>query len=219
MEFTLLWAALTAVAAAWLGTRVWRASLPDSPTERIVSSAAAGLLVGRIAEMIGQGINPITNLSDLLIIRGGVSVPAATVAAIGTLWWTSNRDLSVVDSFSAPALVGLAGWHAGCLWRSACLGTVSDLPWALAEPGSTITRHPVELYAAVGLVLASLLVSRIPPKPGLRSAAALGLAALVRLVTEPFRLSVTGGPVFWYVAGLSLALLAGTALVWRQREI
>ncbi|REK35055.1 MAG: hypothetical protein DWQ20_06450, partial [Actinobacteria bacterium] len=82
MEFTLLWAALTAVAAAWLGTRVWRASLPDSPTERIVSSAAAGLLVGRIAEMIGQGINPITNLSDLLIIRGGVSVPAASVAAI-----------------------------------------------------------------------------------------------------------------------------------------
>lgn len=208
MEFTLLWAALTAVAFVWLGTRIWSDHLPDHATDRIIGAATGGLVIGRLTAMITQGINPVTNPLDILIIRGGVHTGAATVGAILTYLWSVRWRLQDLDAAAPAALLGLAGWHAGCLWRGACLGTASDLPWAWTEPGSSITRHPVELYAAFGLVVAAWLVSRLPWHPLLRSGSGLALAGLIRLATEPMRPSLTGGPVGWYVAGIVVGCAA-----------
>ena len=162
MEFTLLWAALTGVAFAWAGTKLWSERLPDHPTDRIIGAAAAGLAVGRLVAMITQGINPLLHPLDILLVRGGVHSGAATVGAVVAYLWASKWTIEFLDATAPAALFGLAGWHAGCLWRGACLGTASDLPWAWAEPGSLISRHPVELYAAVGLATAAWLVSRMP---------------------------------------------------------
>ncbi len=208
MEFTLLWAALTGVVFAWAGTRLWSERLPDRPTDRIIGAAAAGLLVGRLAAMILQGINPLTNPLDILIVRGGVHTGAATIGAVLAYVWATKWEVSYLDATAPAALLGLAGWHAGCIWRAACLGTESDLPWAWAAPGSEITRHPVELYAALGLVLGAILVSRLPWRLLVRAGSALAIAALIRLVTEPLRPSITGGPVGWYIAGIIVGLVA-----------
>lgn len=208
MEFTLLWAALTGVLFAWVGTRTWKSGLPDHPVDRIVGAAAAGLLVGRLTAMILQGVNPITNPADILIVRGGVHTGAAAVGAIGAYLWTTKWRLRYLDATAPAALAGLAGWHAGCLWRGACLGTESALPWAWAEPGSLVTRHPVELYAAVGLVMAAWLVSSLPWRLLTRAGSALAAASLIRLLTEPMRPSITGGPISWYVAGIVLGITA-----------
>jgi hypothetical protein len=120
----------------------------------------------------------------------------------------------------APAiLLALAGWHAGCLWRGACLGTVSDLPWAWSQTGSSVTRHPVEIYAALALALGAYLVSRLGWRPWVRAGAALALASGIRLATEPLRPSITGGPIGWYVAGLVLGIVGivlGPRLVRRD---
>lgn len=164
--------------------------------------------------MLAQGLNPVGNLGDVLIVRGGVSTAAATVFAIGTLFLTTGRSLRILDLAAPPALLGLAGWHLGCLWRGACLGTASNLPWAWAEAGSSITRHPVEVYAAIGLAVAAIAVSQLPKRIGLRSSAALGLASLVRLLTEPLRLSLTGGPVWWYLAGVAVGLAGAAAALF-----
>ena len=208
MEFTLLWAALTAVGFAWLGTRIWPERLPDHATDRMGGAAAAGLLVGRLSAMLLQGTNPFSNPGDILIVRGGVHTGTATAAAIATYLWAAKWKVAYLDATSPATLMGLGGWHAGCLWRNACLGSGSELPWAWAQEGSLITRHPVELYTAVGLMIAAWLVSRLPWRLLTKSGVALASAGLVRLLTEPMRPSITGGPVGWYIAAIVVGLAA-----------
>lgn len=219
MEFTLLWAALSGVAGLWLGVRFWAGDDSDSLFDNLLLATGVGLLGGRLTAMVAQGLNPVTNIGDLIIVRGGVSTVAATVFAIGALYLSMGRRVSVLDQAAPTALLGLAGWHLGCLWRGACLGTASNLPWAWSEAGSAITRHPVEIYAAIGMALGALLVSRLPMHAVVRAATALALASAVRLGTDPFRLSITGGPVEWYAVGVvfGFALAAFSAARHRSR--
>ena len=218
MEFTLLWAALTGVTGLWIGVRLWAGDESDSVFDDLLLAAGVGLLGGRVTAMLAQGLNPVANIGDLLIVRGGVSTAAAAVFAVGALFLTTGRQIRILDGAASAALLGLAGWHLGCLWRGACLGTASSLPWAWSEAGSSITRHPVEVYAAVGMLGAAILVSRLPEHVAFRSGAALALAAGIRLASEPFRLSVIGGPVGWYAAGIGVgvAVVAVSAVSGRR---
>ncbi len=218
MEFTLLWAALTGVAGLWIGVRFWAHGEMDSLFDNLLLAAGVGLLGGRVTAMVAQGLNPVTNLGDLIIVRGGVSTVTATVLAVATLYLSTGREIRALDMAAPAALLGLAGWHLGCLWRGACLGTASNLPWAWSGAGSDITRHPVEIYAALGMALGALVVNRLPMHTGIRSGTALALASGVRLGTEPFRLSITGGPVEWYAVGVVLGVAAAAFSAGRQRK-
>lgn len=202
MEFTLLWAVLTAVALGWLGLRMWSERLPQQAFDRLLGAGVAGLAAGRLTAMVIQGTNPLTNLGDFIIVRGGVHTGAASLVFIAVLLWTTRSSLGSADAIAPAVLLGLAGWHTGCLWRDACLGTPSDLPWARALEAGVVTRHPVEIYAALALALGAWLVSRMGWRLWLRAGAALAVAAGVRLLTEPLRPSITGGPVWWYLAGV-----------------
>lgn len=220
MEFTLLWAALTGVVFARVGTRLWPEGLPDHATDRMVGAAGAGLLVGRLTAMLTQGTNPLSHPGDILIVRGGVHTGAATIGAIVTYLWSAGWRIAHLDATAPAAVLGLAGWKAGCVWRGACLGTASDLPWAWSAPGSAITRHPVEIYAAIGLVAAAFIMARLSDRPMLRSGVGLAAAGAVLLATQPLRPSLTGGPVAWYAAAVVvgvLASIAGPTLVSRFR--
>ncbi len=208
MEFTLLWAALTAAALGWLGTRIWPEGLPDHPADRLLGAGAIGLLVGRLTAMIAQGTSPFLNPGDILIVRGGVHTGAATIGALVAYLWSVRGELRYLDATTPAALLALAGWHGGCLWRGACLGTASHLPWAFAEPGSVVSRHPVEIYVGLTLVAAAWAVSRLQFRPLLRSGFGLAIAGMIRLLTEPLRLSLTGGPTTWYSAAIVVGLLA-----------
>lgn len=219
MEFTLLWAALTAVACGWVGLKLWADRVPDNAFDRLIAAAALGLVVGRLTAMMIQGINPATNPGDILIVRGGVDTAAASITFIGVLVWSTRQVPGAVDALAPATLFALAGWHAGCLWRGACLGTPSDLPWAWSLEASPVTRHPVELYAAVALVLGAWLVSKLGWRPWLRTGSALLIAAAVRLLTEQMRPSITGGPVGWYMAGVvvGVAVIVVPSVVERSR--
>ncbi|MCH8983741.1 MAG: prolipoprotein diacylglyceryl transferase [Acidobacteria bacterium] len=210
MEFTLLWAALTGVFFAWGGTRLWPEGLPDHATDRMVGAAAAGLFMGRLVAMTLQGTNPLTHPGDILVIRGGVHTAAATVGALGVYLWAVKGQIRFLDATAAAAVLGLAGWHAGCLWRNTCLGAASDLPWAWSLPSSTITRHPVEIYAALGLIAAAFIVARLPIRTLLRTGAGFALASLVLLLTEPLRLTIKGGLEPWYIAGIAAGVVVVT---------
>lgn len=210
MEFTLLWAALTAVGLGWLGLRIWDERLPDNASDRLIMATLLGLVAGRLTAMIVQGVNPLLNPGDIIIIRGGVDTGAAALVFISSVLWGTRHTPSAVDAMAPAVLFALAGWHAGCLWRGACLGTVSDLPWAWTQTGSHVTRHPVEIYAALALAVSAYLVSRLGWRIWLRAGGALALASAIRLATEPLRPSITGGPVVWYIAGLVIGLLVVT---------
>lgn len=79
-----------------------------------------------------------------------------------------------------------------------------------------MTRHPVELYATlillVGAIGLALWKQHGRPAPGVVAGLALTIASGARLVTEPMRISLDGGPVLLYgagiVAGAALALVA-----------
>jgi prolipoprotein diacylglyceryltransferase len=215
VEFTLLWAALTAVACGWVGLKLWPDRVPGNAFDRLIAAGVVGLVIGRLTAMIIQGISPVTSPADIIIVRGGVHTGAATIAFLATLTWSTRTTSSAPDALAPATLLALAGWHAGCLWRGACLGTPSELPWAWALDASAVTRHPVEIYASIALAVGALGVSKLGWRPGLRAGTALLIASAARLLTEPLRPSITGGPVGWYVAGIlagAAAIMAGPVL-------
>ncbi len=91
--------------------------------------------------------------------------------------------------------------------RDACAGTATDLPWAITLSGGGVGRHPVEIYAGLAFLVAAAAVNRIGLAAGVGAGAALALAAGIRLATEPLRASLTGGPVWWYWAGVAAGVL------------
>lgn len=222
MELTLLFAVLTGVAFLWLATRVSRRRLAgiDHLVDSVLAAAVTGMVAGRLAAMIFTGTNPITHPLDVVIVRGGVDTRVAAVTAVAALAWGFRPSVPArLDAVAPAALAGLAGWHAGCLWRGACLGTASDLPWSVALPGSDVTRHPVEVYASILLLVAAVGVSRLPARPWLATGAAVAGAGLARLVTQPLRPSLGGGPVLFYALAAFVGLIVVVAAVrgWMPR--
>jgi prolipoprotein diacylglyceryltransferase len=214
MEFTLLGAALTALVFAAVGLRARPLNAPDRPLDRLIGAALVGLFLGRLAAVVGSGINPLLNPGQMLLVRGGVDTVAASLGGTLALAWPLRRRLPALDNLAPVALLALAGWHAGCLWRSTCLGAASDLPWAWSLPGSDIDRHPVEIYAALGLLAGALLIAGSHRRPGTNTGLAIAVASLVRLVTEPIRPSLGPGPAWFY--GIAVAI--GVALAaWASR--
>lgn len=213
MELTLLANALTAGAAVWGVNRIVRPPL-ESATDTLLGAAAMGLLVGRLAAMIEAGVNPVLRPVDILVVRGGVSTGFAALGALAALGYMYRTQLpAAVDQLAAAALAGLAGWHGGCVWRGTCLGKTSDLPWAMTAPGSTAERHPVEIYTAILFAAAAWVVYRVRAHPGVASGLGLSLAGVIRLATDPLRVSIVGGPTIWYL----VAILAGPVLVGLHR--
>jgi len=172
--------------------------------------------------MLANGTNPLTEFRDVLIVRGGVDPFWATAGAFATFAvLTRGEMLRMGDAVAPAALAGLAGWHAGCLFTDSCLGTPSDLPWSYALSGSQVTRHAVELYAAVLLAAGSLALlwwkSRYPPT-GVVAAAGVAIGSGVRLVTEPLRPGLGRGLEWFYAIGLVIGLVGVAGLYLRSRH-
>lgn len=218
MEFSLLAAAAIGVFGFWLmlrweGPRGNAAGCAVDLWDAGLISAVVGLVVGRLVAMASAGINPLTDPGQVVLIRSGVSTWAtalATVAVFGAV--TRLRFFPAADGISAAAVAGLAGWHAGCLPTSACLGSPSNLPWTYALGPGGVSRHPVELYAAVLLAIGSIVIAlwKQHGRPPLAApaGAALAIAGGVNLVTEPMRISLDGGPEYLYAAGVIIGMIA-----------
>ncbi len=223
MEFTLLWAALAGALALygalwWMGRRDTTLCVRDL-WEIAVTAGIIGLVVGRMVSMLRGGVNPVTNLGDFILVRAGVDTVAAAVGALLAAAWLARSDLlEQLDGLAPAAVFGVAGWQAGCLFRDACLGSRSSLPWAWAQTGSDITRHPIEIYAALGLGVAAWLLFRVRlryPAAGVVSGLGLAVVGLVRLLTEPLRPSLFAGPTWWYGAAVGVGL---AATLWATRR-
>jgi prolipoprotein diacylglyceryltransferase len=223
MEFTLLGNAAIAAGAGWLTLR-WEATRGNVDRcaadlwEAGIVAAVAGVLGGRLVAMLVNGIAPWAHPMDVLIVRAGVSTVGASLTAVAVyLLLARTAPVVMADGIAAAALAALAGWHGGCLTRSACLGTPSTLPWAMAQQGSPITRHPVEIYAAVLFAIAAAAIGfwkqRGRPPLGVPASLATAAAGAIMLLTEPMRPSLAGGPTWFYAAAV-VAGLTATAASW-----
>ncbi len=223
MEFSLLGAALIAVFGLYLvlwyeAGRTNSADCTRELWEAALGAAVAGVLVGRLSAMVRGGTNPLTHPGDILIVRGGIDTVAAAVTSLTALFSLTRRDAWIRFDALAPAVLGgLAAWHGACLTRGACLGTPSRLPWAFAEHGGGVSRHPTELYAALLLVAGVILLiwwKRHHPPPGSVAGIALAVAAGARLATEPLRPVLGSGLEWWYLAGMVVGV---SVAAWRFR--
>ncbi len=228
MEFTLLGNALIAVAALHVTVRVlsrdarFTTAAPRA-WDSLLGAAMIGLVVGRLWAMIATGTNPATHLFDILLIRGGVDTIGATVGFIAAIVWGYRERLSpAADALAAPALFGLAGWHGGCLVRDACTGVATTLPWGI-EGTVGVSRHPVEIYTALLLIIAgawSIRAWRKGSLAGVLGPLGLVMASLARAVTEPLRLHLGSGLVGFYLFGAAaggILLLLGRGKGYRAR--
>jgi len=229
MEFSLLGAVALAVSGIYLV--LWwetgRGNAADCTRDlwdMILTAGVAGLVAGRLAAMIGGGTNPLTHPGDILIIRSGVDTGVAALVALATAAIVARRDLlPMLDAIAPASAAGLAGWQAGCLVRDACLGTPTGLPWGISQAGSAITRHPVEIYAALLLafgVVALIAWKRRHPPAGMVAGAAIAWAGAARLVTEPMRPGIGTGPEWWYAAAIAVGvILAGWTFLQSRRSV
>ena len=215
MEFTLLGGVLVAVVFLYGG--LWLMGRNDSSVcvrdvwDLALTAVFAGLVVGRIVAMVRGGVNPIS--FDFMLFRAGVDTVGATLGAIGmALYMTRGHWPGLLDQLGPAALMGLSGWHAGCLVRGNCLGTPSELPWAWAIEASSITRHPVELYAALALAVAALVAFRFRNRPWLGASLALAFAGLIRLAVFGMQTTLGSAIVWWYLAAAVLG--AGFAFLY-----
>lgn len=210
MEFTLLAAALTSALALWLGVkfRLRRGTYrhPDKPFDVLLGSAGVGVFTGRVAQMLMDGVNPVRNPVDVLLVRAGVDTVTATVAALITLAWVYREDLQMLDIVAPAALLGLSGWHAGCIWTNSCLGAATGSDVGFTLPGSTVARHPTELYAAAALAVSAYFISRAR-KPFVATGLSLAAAGGVRAATQPIRPSLSGGPLWAYLTAVAVGLV------------
>ncbi|MFV1999198.1 MAG: prolipoprotein diacylglyceryl transferase family protein [Acidimicrobiia bacterium] len=218
MEFSLLGAAAIGVFGFWIMIR-WEAKRGNAAGCAVdlwdsgLVAAIAGLFIGRIVSMIQTGVNPLAEPLQIMLMRSGVSTVAVVIGALLVFSYLARDALvDAADGIAPAALMGLAGWYAGCLATGSCLGAESSLPWAIALPGSQITRHPVEIYAAIGMALVSIALALWKqygrPAPGSVAGLAVLGASVIRLATEPLRISLAGGPILLYSAGV----LAGSAM-------
>lgn len=210
MEFTLLWAVGTSLGAAYLALRLRPIDTPERPLDRLIGAAVVGMFVGRIAALVGAGINPLLSPGQIILVRGGVDTLWAALAGGAALLWPLRSNLQAIDNMGPVILAALSGWHGGCVWRGTCLGAASELPWAWALPGSPVTRHPVELYAAAILIVGAIILSHLRSPPGTVAGLTVATAGLARLLTEPVRPSLDSGPVYLY----AVAVGAGILFAW-----
>ena len=222
MDLTLLSRAVGSVAAASLGLWLLRRDRPpDSagPFGDLLGAVLAGLAAGRLAYVLAEGIDLLGRPLDFVMVRGGIAPGPAALAALGYLAWTCRSNLAArMDHLAPAALLGLAVWEAGCWWQGACLGTPSELWWAVALPGSEVTRHPVGLYAAVLLAAGAVWLLSFPlPRKGATAAAGLGWASAIRLAVPLWSVGAWSNWTWWYLSGLMVGLL-GLAASFRFSE-
>ena len=222
MDVTLLLRSLGAMLAAalvlWLSRRH---SPPGSsqPFSDLLGAVLVGMAAGRLAFVVGEGINLFARPMELIFIRGGIAPVPAAVAAVGYLAWTCRSDLlRRLDHVVPAVLAGLAVWEAGCWWQGSCLGSPSELWWAMPLPGSDLLRHPAGMYASALLAAGALLLWGRPLRwNGANAAAGLGWASAVRLSTPLWSVGLWSNWTWWYLVGTVVGV-GGVLAAWRRSE-
>ena len=172
------------------------------------------IVVGRLAHVIAFW--PAYNSQPLEIVGLNAQAflwgPGVLAGLIAAAWYIHRHKLpwaTVLDAAAPGVLAGLIIANLGALLGGNGVGAPADLPWAVEIWG--VSRHPVQLYAALcelttlAVVLHAL---RKPSRPG--TAALLGLLGwgLTTWLVEPFRAersTIVAGIRLWQVIGLSVA--------------
>ncbi len=169
---------------------------PDYVLEAVVASTFAGLIGARLLYVFLNWSYYSANPVEILFARfEGLSFYGGFILGATMLffwcYWRKLSFLRLADLMAPYLALGYAFGRIGCFLNGCCYGLESDLPWALpAAMTDDITRHPVQLYAALGaLILFAALKLLRPKRPfvGFLLVALFGLYGVLRFTTEFFR--------------------------------
>lgn len=174
-------------------------------------------------------------LEILKVWQGGMAFHGGVLGVTLALWifsrWRKVSIFSVADVVTAAVPIGLFFGRIANFINSEVVGTVSDVPWAIAFPGyGDAPRHPAMLYEAFleGAVLFAILWWLIHRRealkmPGLVVGAFLAGYGAFRIVVEVFkieeyRILFEGWPITRGMAYSVPMVLAGVYFIVRARR-
>lgn len=195
-----------------------RAKIDVGATFAVAGFVAAGGLGGAallflVVELLRTGTLPD---APGLVFFGG---PIGGAVAYYVMGRQLDLPLGRLIDVATPAFpIGHALGRVGCFLGGCCFGRPWDGPWAVTythpiAPASVhaVSRHPVQLYESVALLLLALVLSSVPPRhvgKGRRFFVYLAAYGLIRVVTETFR----GDSIRGVFLGVSTSQLIGVAI-------
>lgn len=204
--------------ASWRwGVGVGTDTTTDSFLDIALGPALFGLAVGRLAALALDDPSSIGSVSDMLIIRSGVEFWPGVVGAASMVAWGARRNgvppLLLLTSLLPLAIVGYAGYEAGCVFRDGCFGPSTTV--GLRPDGVTTTMFPVGLMMAVALGVSAVAVRGLATRnhaPGLVVAAGTFAVAGIRAVGSVWLPHVGTGISRQHLSSIVVAVIAGAAV-------
>lgn len=223
-------------------SRLWRNS--KSPLDAVMMDdllllVTLGVVVGgRLGHVLFY--EPTYYLSNpveiLKIWQGGMAFHGGVVGVTLALWafsvWRKVSIFSVADVVTAAVPIGLFFGRTANFINSEVVGTVSNVPWAMAFPGyGPEPRHPAMLYEAFfeGAVLFAILAWLVWKRgalrmPGYTVGAFLLGYGVFRIFCELFKieeygLPFPGVPITRGMLYSVPMVLLGAYLMWRAKQV
>lgn len=207
------------------------------PVEFIGKAALAVILIGIFcARLLYVALNwsdYISNPLNALNLRsGGLSLFGALIGGIASLAVICKLHRidfwAVADALSQGYMLAYAFGRAGCFFNGCCIGSPTNLPWAMRflNNDGTLTQpsHPVPLYEVLGALLTFVLLRWLQGRSGFtgqETIVALYLHLSVRFVNEFFRMGVSAKVAALGLTQAQLACIAGLALIiflhWQRK--
>lgn len=179
--------------------------------------ALLGLAVGRLAALALDDPTSLGSLSDMVIIRSGVEfwpgVATATAAVMVGARRADTPSVALVANLAPLAMVGYAGYEAGCVFRDGCFGPRTAV--GLSPPGVDATMLPIGWFVAAAVVAGAVGVRRLARagvSPGLVVGTAVVIVAGVRAVASIWLPHVGDGLTRQHATSIGVAM-AGAVLV------
>lgn len=122
-----------------------------------ISSFIAGLIGARLL-CVALNINLYAKdpIQILFLNRGGLAFHGGIIAALFfSIWFLKKRNLDIPktgDLFMPYVAFAHGIGRLGCFLNGCCFGKPAEFILAVRFPNEAITRHPTQIYEAVGLL-------------------------------------------------------------------
>lgn len=189
----------------------------------------AGLFTLLAAFVLSRTLLVLTNLQTfwaypiILLMVPSLTPLGLLLTAFATLVYLRARSLPILASLDAWAPCGTLIWTflaLGHFAEGSDPGLPSNLPWAIAMPG-TVRQHPVAIYAAIAAIgITLVLLTQLPRRrcDGDTTALAFALSGLVQFLLSFFREPAlypgTLGNLLDPVQWLALGMMIFAGILW-----
>lgn len=210
--------ALSLRTAAMVGVK------PDPLWNAGLFAIIAAFVLSRIL-LVATNLHTFLTYPIVLLMVPSLTPLGLLLTAFATLIYLRTHSLPILASLDAWAPCATLTWvflALGHFAEGSDPGLPSNLPWAVAIPG-TVRQHPVAIYAAISAaVITAILLVQLPHRRrgGDTAALALALSGLAQFLLSFFRepalypgiLGNLLDPVQW----LALGMLVLAGILWQR---